>query len=135
MAFEAARYGKKLLDADKDVGRYRERMNAVADAQAERMGASIQAAKAVAGTLGKQEDDGMEVFTNSPITTETVVNHHYASPDAKSQLATISAVAAIALLSLALAASILRPVQQPINPTPEPVPAASTAWDVTISVR
>jgi hypothetical protein len=118
MAFEGGRFAKKLLAADKDVQRYRARMNAVGDAQAAALGASVPPPNNMAGS------DDMEVYTNSPVSTE--INHNYLPPDNKNQLTAIVAVAAIALVAIILTIVSIRPAVS-VTPIPVPAPVPSPA--------
>jgi hypothetical protein len=142
MAFEGARFGKKMLAADKDARLHSARMNAVCDAQAEKFGASSPLAAKAAGespdSLGG--DDAVEVFTNSPVTDSRTINHNYPSPDAKSQMATITTVAGMFGLLLLAVLLMMRPsvpVTPPVppTPTPNPVPTPAADWDIDITVK
>ena len=64
MAWQLARFGKKLMRADHDLERYRARMNALQDVDAVNRG--VDPSDLV---MGKEED--VKVFTNSPVTTTT----------------------------------------------------------------
>jgi hypothetical protein len=65
MANGVANQVRVLNDAIKDNRIYQARMNAVCDAEAQRLGAKIPAAKS--------GEDDVNVFTNSPVTSPTPV--------------------------------------------------------------
>lgn len=63
LAIQIARTQQKLKAADRDVERYRRRMNAILDERAKRFGANLP----IQDDSGQQEDS-MRVATNSPTT-------------------------------------------------------------------
>lgn len=122
LAFETARYGRKLLAADKDLRRYRERMHAASDAQAKRFGADLSHSSAG----DPAAEDEMEVFTNSPIT-HSITNNPapvVVTPGGWPAWAkTIVCVAGIAALAAVMWMLIHRgdaptPVPPPVPPPP-----------------
>lgn len=125
MAFEAARYGRKLVRCDTDLEKYRRRMNAVADAQAIRMGANPEDLQQPVG------EDEMNVFTNSPVT------HNY--PLHRSQLASVMGAWLLGILTiimlvitLFMLAWFLKTYTPTPTPTPEPVPTESSNLHIKV---
>jgi hypothetical protein len=116
MAFQAARYGRKLLAADHDVKRYRNRMNAVTDKQA-----------GIPPTPANAYADNTDVFTDSPVTSTTTTTTNM--QNGGWLLALVTALALIA--GFGLAGTLTRNATPTPTPSP-PVTPTPTGWQITV---
>ena len=120
MATEGALFVKKMEAAQRDTKLYRARMNAVVDAEAKRLGATI--------TGAEPEGDGVQVFTNSPITNNPapiIIQPPGWPAWAKAMVLIVAILAGTFLLWSVVQSHV--PVPAPIPgpgpaPTPQPVP-------------
>lgn len=128
MAFQAARFGRKMAKQDAELEQYRRRMNALADAQAIKLGADPEdLQQPIAG-------DDMHVYTNSPVS-----NYRCEAPDVVQVPSAMTAWLAGILGALAVVACTILMIwfiQNPI-PTPPPVvptPPATVDGDLHIEI-
>jgi len=122
MALETAKLAKKVIGADKDARRAARRMAAVADAQAERFGADLSQKQS-------DDDDDVNVYTNSPITMTT------APPVVQpSEPTELWKVAVTVILTAMLAFVIWAAINFEPNTPPPPAPIPSAEADLHIKV-
>jgi hypothetical protein len=123
LATEGALFTKKMEAAQADTERYRDRMNALADAQVEKFGADV---------AGKpRPSDNLQVYTNSPITNNPtpIILHSHSSGWLPWCIASV-------LIAAIMAGTFLlwTLIQNQTNPTPIPTPVPAADGDMHIEV-